>query len=640
MIDKKIDLFVPGRLCLFGEHSDWAGALRIFNSDIWPGEAIVTGINQGIWATVCKSNNLSITLDYHNNERIELEMSYDVLHKIAQEGGFFSYVAGVAAYVVKNYYVSGLDIHITKVTLPIKRGLSSSAAICVLVARAFNLLYNLQLNTKGEMQIAYQGELQTPSRCGHMDQACAYGLQTVYMKFDGNEIETEILFPVKNIYLVYADLNGSKDTMKILADLNMSYPYPQKAIDYSIHKALGKENHKIVSKAKKYLQEGDDKKLGQLMTEAQHLFDTMVAPACIRELKAPIMHKILKDLNINELSYGGKGVGSQGDGTIQLLAKNVKCQKKLVQYLTNTYHLSAIPFTIRPQNLVHKAIIPIAGFGTRMYPITKIYKKELLPVMSADGFLKPAILILLEELTQAGIDEICLVVNNEEDKNLYNKLFKNTLPKEYKEKMSAKDNKYEERMKKIGNVIEYVIQDDHKGLGHAVFQCRKFAGDEAILLALGDIIYKSNVEQSCTSQLIKAYNRIKKPVIAMHTVPLSNVVNYGIMVGDWVDTEKKTLKIRNIVEKPSMHFAEENLKMSIREGSLYLSVLGEYVLTPEVFNVLSEDIQSNRVVNGEIQLTHALDTVSKRKELFGYLVQGDMFDLGMPYTYRNAIIKY
>jgi galactokinase len=139
----------------------------------------------------------------------------------ARRGGLFSYVAGVAYQVINNYSVSGLEINNYFTDLPIKKGLSSSAAICVLVARAFNLLYDLKLNIRDEMELAYQGEVTTPSGCGRMDQACAYAQQAIMMIFDGEKTDIiELNPPKKDLFFVIVDLGGSKDTQEILTRLN------------------------------------------------------------------------------------------------------------------------------------------------------------------------------------------------------------------------------------------------------------------------------------------------------------------------------------------------------------------------------------------------------------------------------------
>ena len=248
-----IKLFVPGRLCLFGEHTDWAGHYRTMNADIMPGASIVTGIEQGVYAEVEKSPIFEMYSDAPEINQVwndfSCRMNEAELKSVAKSGSFFCYCAGVASYMLEWYKVGGVRIRITKMTLPMKSGLSSSAAICVLVARAFNLLYKLNLNTLGEMNIAYLGELRTSSRCGRLDQACAFGVKPNLMTFDGDEIEVKALNVKKPLYWVFADLCAKKDTIRILSDLNKSYPFASNEAEENLHKALGEWNHEIVNKA-------------------------------------------------------------------------------------------------------------------------------------------------------------------------------------------------------------------------------------------------------------------------------------------------------------------------------------------------------------------------------------------------------
>ena len=214
-----IKLFVPGRLCLFGEHTDWAGHYRTMNADIAPGAAIVTGIEQGIYAEVEKSTIFEVKSAVLNQEGgwkdFSCKMDDQELKRIARSGDFFCYCAGVASYMLEWYKVGGVSIKITEMTLPMKSGLSSSAAICVLVARAFNQIYNLNLNTMGEMNIAYVGELRTSSRCGRLDQACAFGVKPNLMTFDGDEVEVQTLNVKKRLHWVFAELCGKKNTINL-----------------------------------------------------------------------------------------------------------------------------------------------------------------------------------------------------------------------------------------------------------------------------------------------------------------------------------------------------------------------------------------------------------------------------------------
>ena len=416
-----IKLFVPGRLCLFGEHSDWAGHYRTMNADIAPGAAIVTGIEQGIMAEVEKSTLFevqSVAPEIEGQwQDFACRMDEQELKRIAKSGSFFCYCAGVASYMLEWYKVGGVRIKITSMTLPMKSGLSSSAAICVLVARAFNLLYNLNLNTLGEMNIAYVGELRTMSRCGRLDQACAFGVKPNLMTFDGDEVEVQSLNVKKPLYWVFADLNGEKDTVKILRDLNRGYPFASNEQEEREHLALGELNREIIDRAIKCMAEGDVEQLGKLMTEAEELFNSHVTPMCPSELGAPKLAATLSDPQIQPLVFGGKGVGSHGDGSVQFLARNLDCQQQLIDYLSGL-GMKAYPLTIKPVHTVRRAIIPVAGFGTRLYPATRAMKKDFFPIPCPDGMVRPVILILLEELIQSGIEEICLVLGGEDERRL------------------------------------------------------------------------------------------------------------------------------------------------------------------------------------------------------------------------------
>ena len=345
---QQVELFVPGRLCLFGEHSDWAGGYRRIDSSISKGFCILVGTNQGIYARARKNDSLvikstlpdGVTLGPH-----EIPMDSKELLQVAEEGGFYSYSAGVAYFSCCHYKVGGLEIDNYKMDLPIRKGLSSSAANNVLLARAFNHLYDLKLTRRGEMELAYQGEIITPSRCGRMDQACAYGKTPVFITFDGDRIDVQELRPKHTYYMVVADLMAGKNTQKILADLNSAFPGTKGKIAADVRYFLGPINKEIVDKAKKIIENDHPQKLGLLMAEAQNLFDQFVAPACPDELASPALHKVLRQDNIKPLVYGGKGVGSQGDGCVQFLARGMKEQKQLLKLLKNQ-GLDPYPLTI------------------------------------------------------------------------------------------------------------------------------------------------------------------------------------------------------------------------------------------------------------------------------------------------------
>ena len=641
-----VKLFVPGRLCLFGEHTDWAGHYRTMNADIMPGASIVTGIEQGIYAEVEKS---SIFEMYSDAPEISQEwsdfscrMNEAELKSVAKSGSFFCYCAGVASYMLEWYKVGGVRIRIIHMTLPMKSGLSSSAAICVLVARAFNQLYQLNLNTLGEMNIAYVGELRTSSRCGRLDQACAFGVKPNLMTFDGDEIEVKALNVKKTLRWVFADLCASKDTIKILSDLNKAYPFASNEEEENLHKALGEWNQEIVERAISYMAEGDVEALGRLMTEAETMFDKYVVPMS-HALEAPRLHQILEDERVKALSYGGKGVGSHGDGSVQFLARDAESQQQLIDYL-NAKGMRAYPLTIHPVHTVRKAIIPVAGFGTRLYPATRALKKDFFPIPCPDGMVRPVILILLEELVRSGIEEICLVLGSEEERLLYTEFFERPLSEEHLHKLNAEAQDYENRILAIGKRLHYVYQHEKRGFGHAVYQAAEFANNEPVLLLLGDTLYRTRTNKSCALQMIEEYERYNQLMVSIHPVPLAEVSHYGILSGVWEDKERTILNVSVMHEKPKASYAEEFLGVRNAEGQReYYSVFGQYILTPDVFVQLETDIQ-NADAEGdntrEIELTSALEAVRKKSGMMGIRLQGDMYDMGNPKALRRCVEEF
>ncbi|MEA5574562.1 GHMP kinase [Calothrix sp. UHCC 0171] len=333
-------IFVPGRLCLFGEHSDWAGCYRRQNPDLGVGYTLLSGTNQGIYASVKPHPQqliLRTTLDDGSEKICTLPMEKQTLLVEAKKDSFFSYAAGVAYQFLTYFQVGGLEIDNYWTDLPIQKGLSSSAAICVLVARAFNQVYDLKLTLRGEMEFAYLGEITTPSQCGRMDQGCAYGNRPIAMIFDGDRTDIMELHVPKNLYFVIVDLGASKNTQKILSQLNRCYPVAEDEIQANVQKFLGKISYEFTEAAINALQAGDAKEIGQLMRQVQAEFDRYLIPVCASELTAPVLHKILDYEPIQDYIWGGKGVGSQGDGTAQFIVKNEESQQQVIEIIERDF---------------------------------------------------------------------------------------------------------------------------------------------------------------------------------------------------------------------------------------------------------------------------------------------------------------
>lgn len=636
----KISLFVPGRLCLFGEHSDWAGMYRSINAEILPGEAIVTGIEQGIYAEAEAADEFEVVseLPLYSNAAFSSPMDTDKLLETAHSGGFFSYVAGVAAYINENYNVGGLRINITKMDLPIKSGLSSSAAICVLTARAFNRIYNLRMNTNGEMLAAYRGEQKTPSRCGRLDQACAYGVKPVLMRFDGDDFFSHELSVGGTMHWVVANLMASKDTIRILGDLNRCYPFAQTDTDRGVQEALGKDNRAFVSEARSYLENGDAENLGRLMTRWQENFDAKVMPAS-DELRGPVLHRVLSDEKIKALTFGGKGVGSQGDGSVQFLAKDESCAEELQKYLEKEHSMPSFRLTLHPGQSVKKAIIPLAGFGTRVFPATKCVKKCFLPIMDRDGVLKPALLIMLEQLIDAGIEEICLVIGEDEQADFDS--FFARMPSDVYDKLPEDKKNIQREILGISEHVTYVHQKERLGFGHAVWLCREFTDGEPVLLLLGDFLYRSNNEINCCTQIMNAFMKSGMTTVSIMGIPLEKVKHYGILGGVWEDADERTMRVTRMEEKPTALYAEEHLAVSDRRGNKkYYATFGQYVLTAEVFEELEKMVCRGKAADEEYQLTSALESLCNMNRLVAFRPDGKSFDIGIPEAYQEAFLNF
>ena len=342
-------LFVPGRLCLFGEHSDWAATYRDALPEQPPGYCLVMGTDQGLAADAQeRADTVEFETVLPDGRSVESRLPAEPasLAAAARDGGFFRYAAGAAAEMMERYGAGGLALRV-RADLPVGKGLSSSAAICVLVARAYSSVYGLGLGPRDEVEVAYAGERRTGSECGRMDQVCAYGQRPTFLRFDRGELDVDVLEPAAELSLLVVDLRASKDTVRILRELNACFPDAAGEVAAGVRDALGARNESLVRRAREAVCAGDAETLGALMVEAQALFDARVAPAC-DELLAPRLHQVLAHGAARELAFGGKGVGSQGDGSAQFVARDAAARDELGLRLERDLGVACLPLTIRP----------------------------------------------------------------------------------------------------------------------------------------------------------------------------------------------------------------------------------------------------------------------------------------------------
>jgi UTP-glucose-1-phosphate uridylyltransferase/mevalonate kinase len=637
-----VKLFVPGRICLFGEHSDWAGGYRRINADIEQGYTLICGTDQGIYAEVSSHpTSLVLTTTTPEGQRlgpVEIPMQPQALLQVAQEGGFWSYIAGVAYQVLTNYHVRGLVVDNFKTDLPMKKGLSSSAAICVLAARAFNRVYDLKLTVRGEMELAYQGEITTPSRCGRMDQGCAFGNRPVLMVFDGDRLDTTELQVKEDLHLVIVDLQAQKDTMEILNRLNRCFPFAENEVERGVHQLLGPINKRVAHQAMDALTASDGQKLGSLMVEAQAFFDRYAIPACPEELSAPVLHRVLAYEPLQPHIWGGKGVGSQGDGTAQFIARSKADQQAVIEILQRDLNLPALTLTLRPGQSVRRAVIPAAGFGTRLFPATKATKKELFPVIDRDGIAKPAILLIVEEALEAGIEQVIIIVQ-EDDLDEFRKLFSEQVSIENYNKLPRHFQDYARRILEMGRRVAFVVQDTQQGFGHAVWSAREAVGDEPFLLMLGDHIYRANGPVSCARQLMDEYQKHGTSIVGLRHTPEDEIANFGTIGGVWLENGT-LLSINEFAEKPTLDYAATNLRVPGLPEDTYLTIFGQYIIKPQIFDYLEEHIVNNVRERGEFQLTSALDRLRREDGFMGLIMDGRRYDIGLPQHYLETLVTF
>jgi UTP-glucose-1-phosphate uridylyltransferase len=386
------------------------------------------------------------------------------------------------------------------------------------------------------------------------------------------------------------------------------------------------------------MQQGEAQALGRLMREAQSQFDAHLQPACPSQLTAPVLHALLNNPPIQKLVLGGKGVGSQGDGTAQFLVADEAAQDRLVEIIARDHKLTGLKLTIHKSRAVKKAVIAAAGFGTRLYPATKVIRKEMLPVMDTDGRMKPAILVIVEEALSAGIEEICLVVQPQ-DKAGFEEFFQAPPPVAHFNKLSKENQAYTRTLLEIGRRITLVTQDVQDGFGHAVYGCKEWVGGEPFLLLLGDHLHRSSIDKSCSRQIVEMYEKMGRSVVGLNATPGEQIRHFGCVTGVW-EEEGAELAITRFAEKPELEWARMHLHMAGLAEDEFLTVFGQYLLTPRIFDFLEENIIGNVRERGEFQLTSCLDRLRQEEGFTGLVIQGQRFDIGLPGGYAHAVAAF
>ena len=270
---------------------------------------------------------------------------------------------------------------------------------------------------------------------------------------------------------------------------------------------------------------------------------------------------------------------------------------------------------------VRKAIIPAAGLGTRFLPATKAIAKEMLPIVDI-----PTIQYIIQEAVNSGIEEILIITNSNKH------AMENHFDKNYELEERLKESGKLEQVKMIQDIadmanIYYIRQKEPKGLGHAVLCAKSFIGDEPFAVLLGDDVVVNKEGKPALKQLIEQYSKTSASVIGVQTVDKKDVSKYGIVEPSKSHPAKgRLVKLTDMVEKPAVEKAPSQL-----------AVLGRYVLTPEIFELLETQ---GKGAGGEIQLTDAIKRLLDRQAVYAYDFEGKRYDVGDKFGFIKATIDF
>ncbi|WP_270340983.1 UTP--glucose-1-phosphate uridylyltransferase GalU [Lactococcus petauri] len=272
-----------------------------------------------------------------------------------------------------------------------------------------------------------------------------------------------------------------------------------------------------------------------------------------------------------------------------------------------------------PKQKVRKAIIPAAGLGTRFLPATKALAKEMLPIVD-----KPTIQFIVEEALKSGIEDI-LIVTGKAKRPIEDHFDSNIeLEQNLKEKGKTELLKLVEETTDIN--LHFIRQSHPMGLGHAVLQAKAFVGDEPFVVMLGDDLMNIMGDGTpLTKELISDYEKTHASTIAVMKVPHDDVDKYGVIAPEG-EVSKGLYNVAEFVEKPAVEDAPSDL-----------AIIGRYLLTPEIFQVLEKQ---NPGAGNEIQLTDAIETLNKTQRVFAHEFTGKRYDVGDKFGFVETTIEY
>ena len=287
---------------------------------------------------------------------------------------------------------------------------------------------------------------------------------------------------------------------------------------------------------------------------------------------------------------------------------------------------------------VRKAVVPAAGLGTRHFPASHAVKKELFPVVGPDGITRALIHYHLIELVAAGIEQICIIVQPGEDKPIRDYLagpgeaYLRRLDRYPALRAEA------EQMRDLSGRVEFAIQHEQEGYGHAVYQTKAFANGEMVLLCLGDHLFRGRPISPYRELASMAARSEGKSVSAVNRISPAELKGFGTIAGTRRADNPLVIDVSLIIEKPAIDVARSKLRFDGLPNDVFLGWFGMHLLSPGIYEILEEMIRNDTRDNGEFQLTRAQE-IQRQQE--GYLalemMDAKRFDFGVPDDFVSSV---
>ena len=288
--------------------------------------------------------------------------------------------------------------------------------------------------------------------------------------------------------------------------------------------------------------------------------------------------------------------------------------------------------------IIRKGIIPVAGLGTRHFPASHAVKKELFPIVGRDGVARALFHYHLLELSAAGIEEICVIVQPGEETMI--SAYLQGPEDDYLRRLEKYPalRREAEQMRGFVKQIRFAVQREQEGYGHAVFQSKEFAGDEMVLLCLGDHLFRGKAVSPYQELAQMSAISNGQSVSAVNRIYAGELKGYGTIAGARRADNPRLIDISLIIEKPDAAVARAKLRVNDLPGETWLGWFGMHLLAPSIYDVLGEMIRDNVRDNGEFQLTRAQEIQRQREGYLALEMSGaERFDFGTPDDFVRSV---